>query len=107
MTGLFTPEKGSMLSRFTIKDTVFLLFCSMPVVWLLTYAFAYYSYSQIKKSDDPISRWFFSWISISLPFSAMIAVSVENSPERTGKFLLVELALNIIVLGSVRPRLTF
>lgn len=106
VTGLFTPEKGSMLSRFTIKDTVFLLFCSMPVVWLLTYAFAYYFYSQIKKSDDPISRWFFSWISISLPFSAMIAVSVENSPERTGKFLLVELALNIIVLLFVILGLT-
>lgn len=56
VTGLFTPEKGSMLSRFTIKDTVFLLFCSMPVVWLLTYAFAYYFYSQIKKSDDPIFK---------------------------------------------------
>ena len=95
---LFTPENGSILSSLSVGDTIIPILLSVATVWILVYIVAYCLYKEIKKSDNPVSRWFFSWMSMSLLFSAIIAVTVENSPKYTGKFLLVEFALNAIVV---------
>ena len=96
--GLFTPEDGSILSNFSIGNVIIPFTLNLAIVWIFAYFVAYYLYKEVKKSDDPVSRWFFSWMSTSLLFSAMIAVTVENSSKYTGKFLLAEFALNAIVV---------
>lgn len=96
-SGLLSPEKGSILSNIKREDlpsVVFLLaFLVLPTIWIPVYIVAYRSYRAIEESNNPISIWVFSWMSASMLFSAMIAVSIETATKYTAKLLARELML--------------
>lgn len=96
-SGLLSPEKSSILSNIKKEDLLgvgFLLaFLILPIIWIPVYIVAYRSYRAVKEANNPISIWGFSWMSISMLFSAMIAVSIETATKYTAKLLARELML--------------
>ena len=73
---------------------VFLLaFLVLPTIWIPVYIVAYRLYRAIREANNPISIWGFSWMSASMLFSAMIAVSIETATKYTAKLLARELML--------------
>ena len=96
-SGLLSPEKSSILSNIKKEDLLgvgFLLaFLILPIIWIPVYIVAYRSYRAVKEANNPISIWGFSWMSISMLFSATIAVSIETATKYTAKLLARELTL--------------
>lgn len=97
-SGLLSPEKGSILSNINkwedLLGVIFLLvILILPIIAIPVYIVAYRSYRAIKEANNPISVWGFSWMSASMLFSAMIAVSIETATEYTVRLLARELTL--------------
>lgn len=96
-SGLLSPEDGSALSNIkeeNLPSVVFLLaFLVLPTIWIPVYIVAYRLYRAIREANNPISIWVFSWMSASMLFSAMIAVSIETATKYTAKLLARELML--------------
>lgn len=96
-SGLLSPEDGSALSNIkeeNLPSVVFLLaFLVLPAIWIPVYIVAYRLYRAIREANNPISIWVFSWMSASMLFSAMIAVSIETATKYTAKLLARELML--------------
>ena len=96
-SGLLSPEDGSALSNIkeeNLPSVVFLLaFLVLPTIWIPVYIVAYRLYRAIREANNPISIWGFSWMSASMLFSAMIAVSIETATKYTAKLLARELML--------------
>lgn len=97
MLGIAFPEDGSALSNIkeeNLPSVVFLLaFLVLPTIWIPVYIVAYRLYRAIREANNPISIWGFSWMSASMLFSAMIAVSIETATKYTAKLLARELML--------------
>ncbi|WP_147327266.1 hypothetical protein [Bifidobacterium pseudocatenulatum] len=96
-SGLISPEDGSVLSNIKEENLLsvvfFLAFLVLPIIWIPVYIVAYRLYRAIREANNPISIWGFSWMSASMLFSAMIAVSIETATKYTAKLLARELML--------------
>lgn len=84
------------------KDILLALIATTVTIWFIAYAVGHRLGCAMNKTDNPIAIWGLSWMSASLPFVAMLAVSVGQAPQRrTDGFFFRELALAAIVVMLV------